>query len=97
MKKKNKNLFDFILGLLTAAGLVYISKAIPLNIELLFKLIEIENITLQTIISQISVPIFIVLIALFLSLNIKFTKVFRYSFWIFLILGYLLHLYTMIL
>lgn len=91
---KNENLFDFILGLLTAAGLLGISKAIALNIELLFKLLKIENIGLQTIISQVWILSFVVLIALFLDLNIKFAKTFRYTFWIFLILGYLLYLYT---
>jgi|GEM_PF-6623110 len=91
---KNENLFDFILGLLTAAGLLGISKAISLNIELLFKLLKIENIGLQTIISQVGILSFVVLIALFLDLNIKFAKTFRCTFWIFLIFGYLLYLYT---
>jgi hypothetical protein len=35
-----------------------------------------------------------VLIALFLSLKIKFTRAFKYSFWMFLTIGYLLYLYT---
>lgn len=94
--KKDKNILEFILGLLTAAGLLAVSKAIPLNIRLLWALLDlgINGSSLQIIISQIIMFVFIILIALFLNLKIKFTKIFRYSFWIFLTLGYLLYLYS---
>jgi len=93
---KNKDFLDFILGLLTAAGLVSISKAIPLNIELFLKLTGKNQLPELKLLSSIFMLIFIVLIGFYLNLRVKFSKVFKYSFWFFLILGYLLYLYNML-
>ena len=82
-----------LLGILTATGLLDICKYINPNIMLIARVTYFKNLDLLVKLEPLFTLMILLPLAVFFSSKIKISKTFQYSFWVVLLIEYMLYLF----